>query len=65
MSEILIRIIIAMFYVLFLIIIAATIMVILKNTNDNRYIIGFLSLCCSHWLLGNIIKIIKKSNKEN
>lgn len=65
MKEILIRIIIAMVYVLFLIIIAAIIMGILKHTNNNQYILGIFSLCCSHWLLGNIIEIIKKPDKEN
>lgn len=61
MKEILIRIIIAMFYAF----ISATIMLILKHTNNNQYIIGFLSVCCSHWLLGNILEIIKKSDEEN
>jgi hypothetical protein len=47
-------------YFVTLIFIAAVIFAIIKETNNNSYIIAFMSVCVSHWLLDNIIKIIKK-----
>lgn len=65
MKDILIKVTDICCYILTLIFIAALIFAIIKYTNNNSYIIAFMSVCISHWLLDNIIKIIKNiGNKK-
>lgn len=46
-------------YIFTLIFIAALIFAIIKETNNNSYVIAFMSVCVSHHLIDNILKIIK------
>lgn len=59
MGEFLIKVISMVGYIFTLIFITAVTLAILKYTNNNQYIIGFMTICFSNWLLGSIVKIIK------
>lgn len=59
MGEFLIKVISIASYIFTLIFITAVTLAILKYTNNNQYIIGFMTICFSNWLLESIIRIIK------
>lgn len=60
MMDKLIKVFAALSYIIILFFIAAVTFGIIRYTDNNPYIIAFLSICYSNWLLGSIIKIIKK-----
>lgn len=52
-------------YIFVMFILTITIYTILKQINFNEYVIAFLCVVCSHWLIGEVLKIIKKGIKQD
>lgn len=60
MKKILEKVIMTIGYIVTLIFIAALIFAIIKYTNNNPYIIAIMSVFVAHWLIGEVLKIIKE-----
>lgn len=45
-------------YVFVMFILTITIYTILKQIHFNEYVIAFLCAICSHWLIGEVLKIV-------
>lgn len=48
-----------LFYVLLLFMLSMIIYLIMRQMNFNRYAVAFLCVTCSHWLIGDFLRIIK------
>lgn len=58
-KEILSRVCWFICYVLVLFMLSLAIYLIMRKMNFNHYAIAFLCAICSHWLIGEVLKIIK------
>lgn len=58
-QDILLRFCWFLYYVFVLFMLSLTIYLIMRQMNFNHYAIAFLCVICSHWLIGEVLKIIK------